>query len=485
VDAWKARLAAFIARDNMFPPLNARIGVAVSGGADSVCLLHILRELYPGLHLTILHINHQLRGHESEADETFVRELARSFDLPIVSERAPIPSAMNIEESARDARRAVFQREIQFGRLHRVALAHTRSDQAETVLFRFLRGAYTTGLAGMRPVTPDGLIRPLLETDRAEVIAYLQDRAIPWREDHTNQDPRFSRNRIRHQLLPELAAAWNPNLPQLLAHHATLAQDDEAYWEAEVDRRALDLLAQSEEAVIIDCSRLQDLPTALVRRLIRRALQLIKGDLRQIDFGHIDAVLELLRSPLGHCRTQAPGVDVMRSFQWVRFAAPLIAPPERDFDIPVQVPALVPLPGAATALFLELIDTQAATPPVRGLMHATLKADLDWSRIPFTVATGGNSRTELLVLRNWRPGDAYQRAGDQREHKLKVLFHEARVPLWERRRWPVLTAAGRIIWTRSFGPASDLAAGAKTQVFLRITEKLRLCESDQALFTSL
>ena len=249
-------------------------------------------------------------------------------------------------------------------------------------------------------------------------------------------------------------------------------------------RIAPSLLTQSEGAVILDCSKLQSTPTAVIRRLIRRICQLVKGDLRQIDFSHIDAVLALLHGPSGHYRTQAPGVDILRSFDLVRFAAPPAAPVERSFDIPVQVPALVPLPGSPMALSLELIEIQAATPPVTESMHVTLESDLDWSRIPFTVATDGSSRTELLV-RNWRPGDAYRRTVDQREHKLKTLFHENRVPLWERRRWPVLTAAGRIIWTRRFGPACDLAADTRTRVLLRVTEKLRLCESGQALFTSL
>lgn len=454
-------MAGFIARHAMWAR-GAKIGVAVSGGADSVCLLHLLRELFPALDLTVIHVNHFLRGHESLSDEAFVRELAGSLGLAVIVEHAPVASGHGIEEAARDARRAVFLREIRSGRADLVALAHTRSDQAETVLFRFLRGAYTTGLAGIRPVTPEGLVRPLLETSRDDVLAYLRSRGLAWREDHTNLDPRFSRNRIRHQLLPELVRDWNPNLPELLAHHAGLAQDDEEYWAGEVDRR---MPAAVDDAVVLNCDDLSGLPPALSRRIIRRALGVVKGDLRQIDFSHIETILEMIRRPSGHYRVQVPGVDALRSFCWVRFSGIPRGPRERDFQIPIPaMPSEIRVPGSHLILGFELTENSEET-----------RDTIDWSRVDGP-----------LILRNWRPGDAYRGTADQRKHKLKTLFHEARVPLWERRYWPVvITGAGRIVWTRRFGPASEVAAHPQTRVVLRITEKLRLCESGQAVFTSL
>src|SRR3974390_6614 len=235
------RVAELAADHKMFPP-GARVAVAVSGGADSVCLLHLLMDLRArwNLSLTVIHVNHLLRGSDSDADERYVRDLAARLGLTAIVEHIRLPSAGNLEQAARDARRPTSPRELDAGRFDRVALAHTLSDQAETVLFRFLRGSYTTGLAGMRPVTPEGIVRPLLETSRAEVLDYLQQHGIAWREDRTNQELRFSRNRIRHHLLPALAAEWNPGLSVLLAHHAVLAQEDESYWEAEVDRIARD-----------------------------------------------------------------------------------------------------------------------------------------------------------------------------------------------------------------------------------------------------
>jgi tRNA(Ile)-lysidine synthase len=442
----------------MFAP-NSRVGVAVSGGADSVCSLHVLHEIRArwNLTLTVFHINHLLRGPEADEDEQFVRELAGKLDLEFSAERINVRAlaverGSNLEQTARDVRRSVFLAAIQSGRVDRMAVAHTRSDQAETVLFRLLRGSYTTGLAGMRPVSPEGIVRPLLFCDRAEIEEWLRAHGMSWREDRTNADLEFARNRIRHELLPSLAAEWNPRLPELLAQHTVLAQEDEEYWEAEVDRIAPAVLSRSATVVIADIRPFLRLPNALARRVIRRAFLWVRGDLRQIDFRHIDDALNQFRLPDGHARTQVPGVDILRSFDWVRFAPPAPGPQERDFDIPVRPPASIRLPGSNAALSLEVIERQDGS--------ATLGTELDWNRI----------QSLSLLLRNWRPGDAYQRVGHHGEHKLKALFHEARIPLWDRRNWPVLIAGDRIVWSKMFGAAHDFAANPSSRVVLRISE---------------
>src|SRR5579885_1855165 len=202
------RIAEFVTRHRMFDG-GQRVGVAVSGGADSVFLLHALHELAPrwNLRLSVVHIDHCLRGEESRGDAAFVRDLAGELALPFHPGECDVArlcreTGDNLEQVARAARRRFFLGFLEDGRLDRVALGHTRSDQAETVLFRFLRGAGTAGLAGIRPVTPEGLVRPLLDVERSEVEGWLRERGIPWREDSSNADLAFARNRIRRQLLP-------------------------------------------------------------------------------------------------------------------------------------------------------------------------------------------------------------------------------------------------------------------------------------------
>ncbi|MGA2435564.1 MAG: tRNA lysidine(34) synthetase TilS, partial [Bryobacteraceae bacterium] len=235
------RVRAEIARGKMFAP-GARVGVAVSGGADSVCLLLVLRELAPewDLKLCVLHVNHGLRGEESDADARFVEELAAKFGLEFHCRQADVrriaaDTGDNLEQAARRVRREFFRSFLESGRLKRVALGHTQSDQAETVLFRFLRGSGTAGLAGIRPVTPEGFVRPLLAVTRADVEEYLRARGAGWREDSSNRDLSFARNRIRHELLPTLTSGWNPALAAVLAGTASVAQDEEEYWRGVVD----------------------------------------------------------------------------------------------------------------------------------------------------------------------------------------------------------------------------------------------------------
>ena len=226
------QVAEFIARHRMFSP-GQRVGVAVSGGADSVFLLHALREL--GLDLSVIHIEHGIRAAASIADADFVAHLASTYALPFHLHRADVPAIDgNLEEAARNVRHAFYTELIASSAVDRVATGHTRSDQAETVLYRILRGSGLTGLSGILPVTREGLVRPLLEIDRSEIEAWLRERGIDWREDDTNRDRTYARNRLRHEILPLLRHEFNPQLDSALANLATLARDEEAYWDSEL-----------------------------------------------------------------------------------------------------------------------------------------------------------------------------------------------------------------------------------------------------------
>jgi tRNA(Ile)-lysidine synthase len=449
----------------MFQP-DQRVGVAVSGGADSVCLLHVLREIAPrwNLRLTVLHLDHQLRGEESRADAAFVRDLAGALDLPFELQETDVAAVCretgdNLEQAARAARLEFFRRLTQSGTVDRIATGHTRSDQAETVLFRFLRGSGTAGLAGIRPVTDDGIVRPLLEIDRAEIERHLRERGIAWRNDSTNASAAFARNRIRHELLPQLTRDWNPALPETLAHTADWAQAEEAFWESEMVRLEPVHLIFEPPAVLIQTGALGNLPLAVARRLVRRAVELAKGDLRGIGFEHLAGVLEMAGSTEGHGRLQIPGLDVFRSFEWLRIAPPALDNLDnRNYRFPLPVPGAVPLPGQKSTVRTELFENTAVTESSAGVYNG-YEWCLDWNRL-----------SGPLEVRNWRPGDQYQPVGHSGAEKIKVLFHEERIPLWERRHWPVVTMGGAILWARRFGPAAEFAAKSGTSPVLGIRE---------------
>ena len=440
----------------MFAP-GDRVGVAVSGGADSVFLLHALFELAPrwDLKLMVLHLDHGLRGAESLGDAEFVRELAARFGLPAriaASDVAGLKEQLgdNLEQTARRERNRLYEELFRAKTVDRIATGHTRSDQAETVLFRFLRGSGSAGLAGIRPETDTGLARPLIELDREEIRQYLSERGVTWREDSSNSTRDFARNRIRQELLPALERDWNPALVDTLAHTAEWALDEEAYWESVISDLAKEKVSHRPPTALVRCADLSGLPRAVARRLARKAIEQVKGDLRGISFEHVERILEMAAAPDGHDRAQAPGLDCYRSFEWIRLAPPGVdSLADRNFRFPVSVPGRFSLPDNRFTVGLELSSAYDAA-----------AGGLDCERL-----------AGRLELRNWRPGDQYQPVGRSSEERIKILFQEARIPLWERRAWPILLAEDQIVWARRFGPALNYAATEDSRSIVMVWEE--------------
>ncbi len=405
------RVRASISRYRMLPD-GARAIVAVSGGADSVALLHILREVGANV-VGIAHFNHKLRAEESDEDERFVAALASKLDIPFYRREGRSDHG-NIEQTARRARRDFFLQLIRDGVGDRVALGHTLDDQAETVLFRILRGSGPSGLAGIHPITEEGFIRPLIDVWRDELRQYLREKGIEWREDSSNADPRFARNRIRSELLPQLRRDWNPKIDTALAQMADLSFEEERYW---ADRE----LASTEFQIDV----LRTMPRALARRTIRAAIRNAKGNLRGIEFHHVEAILGLVSG-----RLKIPGLYVTASHGWLRLA--LSPPPVLE---PIEV--IVPRTYENAAIRLEFGETAASG-------CANLKVEV----------------TAPIILRGWKPGDHYHPVGKSRDQKLKEMFQCARIPSWRRPAWPILESEGKILWARRFGAAEGLEPGS-------------------------
>jgi tRNA(Ile)-lysidine synthase len=208
------------------------------------------------------------------------------------------------------------------------------------------------------------------------------------------------------------------------------------------------------------------------RRLVRRAIEQIKGDLRGIDFGHISAVLDLAAVSEGHGRLQGPGLDVMRSFNWLRFAKPVANGLEsRNYGFPAAVPGILRIPGLELQICLELTDKWEGSDPTNSVYNNEM-CGVNWLRV-----------SGPLQLRNWRPGDQYQPQGFPGAEKIKTLFQEFRVPLWERRHWPVLTDGSSIVWAHRFGPAAEFAAAPESGRILKIRE-MRIVPDQRGVYNS-
>jgi len=441
----------------MFSP-RQRVGVAVSGGADSVALLHVLAGLAPrwNLHLHVLHLNHCLRGALSDADEEFVQAMAAVLGFAFIRRRLDVAARPgNLEEQARIARRQFFQEAMAEHALDRIALGHTSNDQAETVLYRFLRGSGTAGLAGMPPVTPEGFVRPLLEATRAEVEEYLRSARLSWREDHTNLDTSFMRNRIRHQLLPALQRDFNPNLTATLAGVSGVARDEEHYWQHQVAQWK-GMTCQG-EAVLLDLQAFGPVPAALQRRLLRAAIVRAKGDLRGVDLDHVERLRELASRDRGEGRIQLPGLDATRSFHWLRLSRP--APAPAPYRVPIEVPGSVDLAGLGLRLEFELVPGGEPATPAREPGYNKTGADLDWKKI-----------SGPLELKSWNWGDSCQPPGSEGEKSIRNLFQRKKVPSWERPVWPMIQMRDNIIWVRNFGAMEGFAAREDSQWVLRVHE---------------
>lgn len=287
-----------------------RLCVAISGGADSVALLLTLhaanttRRDALGIGLSAVHVHHGLRGEEADTDQRFVQELCAHLEVPLHLHHVSIPERVaetraagtpeTIEEAARAARYDFFSSLIASGQADSVLTAHTLDDQAETVLIKLLRGAWTEGLGGIHPIVlvnttsrSGKILRPLLHTRRHEVESFLQSLNQPWREDSSNTDTAFTRNRVRHELLPQLRL-FNPSLDHTLANLAELAREEESRWQAELSRLLPQLLlpgkpvrgggravstaaGQSNASVALELERLRTLDPALRRRVLRAA----------------------------------------------------------------------------------------------------------------------------------------------------------------------------------------------------------------------
>jgi tRNA(Ile)-lysidine synthase len=476
------------------------VGVAVSGGADSTALLLLLDELRGdlGITLKVLHLNHCLRGADSDADEQFARNLASAHHIEFLAQRVDVAAEArrqhwNLEDAARRLRYAFFEGLVQKKAVARVAIAHTADDQAETLLARILRGTGPRGLAAIYPIR-GAIVRPLLETRRQALREYLGAKNQQWCEDATNNDRTRDRARLRHDWLPHLERDFGPGVVERFAETARIASAEEDFWAAIVDARVTALAKRdSQEITIAVADLLAPLPTifgkataepraqaaslALSRRIILRLLEDAVAERARFTSRHVESVMKLAAEGASNQRVHLPqGLTVIREFDRLCFSRPS-APARPDPDIRTERSGAAPANSNREVYEYDVKLPLTASGPGRVWVCETktwfsLKL-IDAPRVESeTSRQGGALDAELLrtplILRNWRPGDAYRPSGRRSVRKLKEMFLRSRVPVRERLRWPVLTSAGRVAWVQGMPPAAEFAAGEKTRKYLVI-----------------
>jgi tRNA(Ile)-lysidine synthase len=544
-----------------------RVGVAVSGGIDSVALLRLLLELRRdlGIVLSVVHFNHKLRGAESDADQEFVAGLAREHDLEFYTDGDDVAGYaaeehISVETAARDLRYGFFRHllsaedgaENPSGAeapvhlasedrsaesaappknepfLNKIATGHTLDDQAETVLMRIIRGAGLRGLGGIHPRIPveddDGevsgeIVRPLLSVRRSELEQYLKDIGQPWREDSSNADERFTRNRVRKLVVPLLEREFNPAVAENLAELAEIARGEEDYWENEIAgwmgttvhwsepdwaravsvkkslvQIALPGIASEGLTTNIPTSRAKDAremghpgidlnglqssidnapwlvmnaavsrmwflgePLAVQRRLVK-AIGEHAGV--PLEFKHVEEVLRVAAEDGASAKELSLplGWKVVREPEELVFLTPDLRAqnPPLNYDYELSVPGRVIVYEAGSTI-------EARRIPAGGNSGHDSGHDAGYNPEQLLDA---ESLPGPFRVRNWRPGDRFWPAHTKSPKKIKELLQERQVALPERKLWPVLLSGEEIVWMRGFPPPAKFWAKAGREAIL-------------------
>ena len=431
-------------------PRGARVVVACSGGGDSVALAALLCEIEREADWSVaglLHVNHGLRGASADGDENFCRQLARELGVPISVEHVDVAGRaraerISVEAAGHRVRYEVFERMVQGETADLVATAHTRDDQAETVLMRLIRGAGPGGFAGIRPRV-GSVVRPLLDVRRGELREYLALRGLSHREDPSNRDERVLRNRVRHRLIPFLAEHFSPAITDVLARSAAIARDDDS-WIDDAANAALERIVQCTEGGLdVDAALLTVEPPAIARRVARNALE--RAGERRVGFGHVERLRRLAdaggnapaSADFPGCRVERHGSTLRLRGRLGRAALDEVSP---GFECSLAVPGEV-----------EIAETGLRITAERGRRPARLVARGD------VVALPAGRISAPLTVRSRRPGDAFRPLGlGGRSKKLQDFFVDRKVPRDRRGTLPlVVDARLGIVWVAGYGVSED------------------------------
>ncbi len=450
-------------------PSPARILVAVSGGADSMALLHALQAQAGerGWQLTVAHLNHGIRGLAADEDARFVQHAATQLGLPCVVGRARVPAlarrrGISIEMAAREARYAFLVRTARRVKAEMMVTAHTADDQTETLLLKLVRGAGRAGLSGIpAETTVQGLrlVRPLLEVPRGDILAYLRREKIAWREDESNADPVYLRNRVRHGLIPLLERDFNPRIRETLARTRRILSAEEDW----LEELAGQVLKACQAGKVLSCRLLQAYPVAARRRVIRKWLIQQKVPESCLDFETTEKLMGLC-ARIGGSKTLllGSGVAVRRTYDRLSIIQDALRGPVH-FRVQLRVPGVTVLPEQGWRIVARLapglIKERAVHP---GGLPARASLGLAGGKAP------------VLWVRSWRAGDKMIPFGMKGTKKIQDILVDAKLPQSERRGIPLFESSGKIVWLPGYRIAASWAVkDPKAQNLQLSLEKVR------------
>ncbi len=439
---------------------NDAVLVGVSGGADSVALVHILNEISPlfSLKLGIAHLNHSLRGNESDNDARFVASFSDKLHLPCFIEKKDVikyktEKSLSVEEAGRHLRYAFFEDIAQREGFNKIALGHTGDDNAELVLMYLLRGSGPLGLSGIPPVRPllkDALliVRPLIKASRKEILEYISAKNLSHVQDESNMDMKYLRNRIRHDLIPELRMSYNPKIVETVNRLASIMRSEDEWMEKELDSVLnKNTLFKEKNRIILSASGIKALHPAAKRRIIRSAIKKVKGDSRRLSYSHIELAEEQLASG-----SDSWSLDLPDRVRITRTGKELVVSKEKEglrnlssrhslddralFEYVVNEPGLIV--AAKEGFNISFSETSCMN--LKDIYNAGPGiAFFDMEKISFP-----------LIVRNYLPGDRFTPLGMRGSKKIAGYLINNKVPRENRIKYPVVISGGRIIWLAGF-----------------------------------
>ena len=442
-----------IATYQMFRPGDVVL-VGVSGGPDSVALLHALIILAPKfpLHIGIAHLNHSLRGEDSDHDAQFVKSMAERLNLPIFQEKIDVRKYQDnnrgsLEEVARDLRYAFYHEVAEKKGFNTIALGHQADDNAELILLYLCRGSGALGATGISPVREVGnktgkIIRPLIRVRRHKIMDFLKQNRLPYVSDASNKDLTFLRNRIRHQLIPDLKLSYNPKIIDALNRFG-LILSAEKEWTEDVINSIFEktILAKQGNLMTLSITRIAELHIAAQRRIIRKGIETVKGDLRRIQYSHIEAIIRLLKTgPINGALDLPDRIRILRDYEQLLISKEKndLRRFKTDFGIVSSYEYKMPSPGS-------LMIKEAG---ISIKLSEIVVADITNFR-----ETGGGAvymdKENLsfpLTIRNVKPGDRFTPLGMTGTQKVKSFFINNKIHRSKRRVCPIILSRKKIAW---------------------------------------
>ena len=435
--------------------------VGVSGGPDSVTLLNIMLTLAQrfSLRVGVAHLNHCLRQEDSNDDAEFVVSLASRLDLPCYIKKEDVSKyrhgkKMSLEEAARIVRYRFFESVAEKYMFNKIALGHNADDNAELVLMYLLRGSGPLGISGIPPVRNGKIIRPLIKLTKSEILEFLAVNELKFVLDKSNNDQRYVRNRIRHHLMPYLRSSYNKKIVGTINRLASIIRSEEEWMDDLINPIFnKSVLAAKNNSVALSISSINELHIAAQRRIIRKAIAEIKGNLRRITFSHIDSVISLLNSEHAFGHIDLPDrILIKRVGDTISFSMEkkLLRDLDKKLSNENKLSFEYRISKSEAGIKAEIFP--------RSLLIKELGLNMEFSKVGIenlsdihcaghNVAFFDIDKLDFpLVLRNFRPGDRFQPFGMSGTQKVKKYFINNKVTRSQRAKCPILLSQEKIMW---------------------------------------